>query len=106
MKRIVSLLLALLLVLSVFPVSSSAATVTKDEVTRAIAIVFDNSGSMYEDTTVLQNKPDAPYAWCRATYAMQAFANMMNPNDQMLIYPMHPITIGKDGTETYNWDNP
>lgn len=104
MKRIVSLLLALLLVLSVFPVSSSAATVTKDEVTRAIAIVFDNSGSMYE--RVGNADAEAPMAWCRATYAMQAFANMMNPNDQMLIYPMHPITVGKGSSEIFDWDNP
>lgn len=106
MKKILSLLLALLLVISILPVSASAAMVTKDEVTRAIAIVFDNSGSMYEDTSNWQNNPDAAYAWCRATYAMQAFANMMNPNDQMLIYPMHPITVGKGGSEVYNWDNP
>ena len=91
MKRILSLLLVILLAVSMFPWSASAATVTKQETKRAIAIVFDNSGSMYDSST--------PEAWCRATYAMEAFANMLNANDVMQIYPMHPISVTKDGRE-------
>lgn len=100
MKKILSLLLVLLLAISMLPISASAATVTKDEVTRAIAIVFDNSGSMY------QGNENSRKAWCRATYAMEAFANMMNANDVMQIYPMHPITIGKSGSTYYTMENP
>ena len=61
---------------------------------RAIAIVFDNSGSMYMN---------GDQAWCRATYAMEVFASMLNEGDTLLIYPMHPITVGD--TE-YTMDNP
>ena len=55
---------------------------------RAIAIVFDNSGSMYYD---------GDQAWCRATYAMEVFGSMLNTGDTLLIYPMHPVTV--DGKE-------
>lgn len=62
--------------------------------TRAIAIVFDNSGSMYIDGI---------QAWCRATYAMEVFASMLNKGDTLLIYPMHPIEVnGKQ----YTMENP
>lgn len=54
--------------------------------TRAIAIVFDNSGSMYDA---------GDQAWCRATYAMEVFASMLNEGDVLQIYPMHPITVGE-----------
>lgn len=57
---------------------------------RAIAIVFDNSGSMYTGGN---------QAWCRATYAMEVFAAMLNPGDTLDIYPMHPIQVeGKEYT--------
>lgn len=62
--------------------------------TRAISIVFDNSGSMY----VSGNQ-----AWCQATYAMEVFASMLNKGDTLMIYPMHAITV--DGAE-YTMDNP
>lgn len=62
--------------------------------TTAIAIVFDNSGSMYMNNN---------QAWCRATYAMEVFASMLNDGDTLLIYPMNAITL--NGTE-YTMDNP
>ena len=59
---------------------------------KSIAVVFDNSGSMYTNN----NK-----AWCRATYAMEVFAAMMNDGDTMAVYPMHPIEIdGKQFSRT------
>lgn len=70
--------------------ASSAHAATKQQKSRAIAVVFDNSGSMYNDGNV--------YGWCRATYAMEVFAAMMNEGDKLLIYPMHDISLGKNGS--------
>jgi len=62
----------------------------KAEIKRNIAIVFDNSGSMY-----LKGEK----AWCRATYAMEVFASMLNKGDTLSIHPMSPIDInGKKHT--------
>lgn len=58
---------------------------SKNTTSRAIAIVFDNSGSMYMNG----NK-----AWCRATYAIEVFASMMNQGDTMQVYPMYDVTVG------------
>ncbi len=60
-----------------------------------IAVVFDNSGSMY-----LGNNSQA---WCRAKYAMEIFASMLNynekngvPGDKLSVFPMWEVTT--DGT--------
>ena len=42
-------------------------------------------------------------AWCRATYAMEVFASMLNAGDVLQIYPMWPITIGD---KTYTMEAP
>ena len=67
---------------------------TKHTESRAIAIVFDNSGSMYDE---------GDQAWCRATYAMEVFASMLNKGDILQIYPMWPIEV--EG-RTYTMENP
>lgn len=96
MKRVTSLLLAFVLLLSCHAISvPEADAATKETQTRAIAIVYDNSGSMY-----IGNNSKA---WCRATYAMEVFGSMLNKGDVLLIYPMHPIEV--DGKE-YTMDNP
>ncbi len=71
-----------------------ASQVKKVEASRAIAIVFDNSGSMYAGS----NK-----AWSHATYAMEVFASMLNKGDTLQIYPMHSITVNG---QAYTMDNP
>lgn len=94
MKRKFCCVLALLLILEALSLPAFAEGSEKAQTTRSIAIVFDNSGSMY-----IQNNK----AWCRATYAMEVFAAMMNEGDTMAIYPMHQVTI--DGKE-YDGTNP
>lgn len=88
--RISSLLLMLLMVMSVFctiPFTASAATVTKSEKNYDIAVVFDNSGSMYQNQ-----------GWCRAKYAMEIFASMLNyDKDKLHIFPMWEVTT--DGSQ-------
>ncbi len=88
--RISSVLLMLLMVMSVFssiPFTASAATVTKTEKSYDIAVVFDNSGSMYDNM-----------GWCRAKYAMEIFASMLNyDKDRLYIFPMWEVTT--DGSQ-------
>lgn len=81
--KIMSLLLMALMVTGVFTqnrmVSMAAEKYTNK---RAIALVFDNSGSMYQNT-----------AWCQAIYAMEVFASMANEGDELRIFPMHDIEV-------------
>lgn len=95
MKRCISMILAVLLLLTCMLTGTPKGHASaKAGESRAIAIVFDNSGSMYD-------KGDQ--AWCRATYAMEVFASMLNEGDLLQIYPMWPITAG--GKE-YTMENP
>ncbi len=95
MKRCISMVLALLLLFSgVFAGTSAVHASAKAGDNRVIAIVFDNSGSMYDQ---------GDQAWCRATYAMEVFASMLNTGDTLLIYPMHAIKIGD---KTYTMESP
>lgn len=98
MKRGVSILLSVLLLLTcVYTGSPEAQAAIKVDDPRTIAIVFDNSNSMYKEERV---------EWCRATYAMEVFASMLNQNDTLLIYPMHAIQIGETGKEVYTMEKP
>ena len=95
MKRFLSILLAVALLLTCLPMDTQTAYASsKAKNSRAIAIVFDNSGSMYDA---------GDQAWCRATYAMEVFASMLNAGDTLQIYPMHPITVGD---KEYTMQNP
>ena len=85
MKRIISLFLTVILLFTCVIVGSTTVYAAKTDSSRGIAIVFDNSGSMYDA---------GDQAWCRATYAMEVFASMLNKGDTLQIYPMHPITVG------------
>lgn len=90
--RSLSLLLCLLMTLGALAaaaLSVSAATVTKAEKSYDIAVVYDNSGSMYNNNSM---------AWCRAKYAMEIFASMLNyDKDKLHIFPMWGVTT--DGTQ-------
>lgn len=95
MKRWMSVLLsAVLLLACMLPGAPRTQASAKPGETRAIAIVFDNSGSMYDV---------GDQAWCRATYAMEVFASMLNAGDILQIYPMHPIKVGD---REYTMENP
>lgn len=104
MKKIISLFLVIILLMTTFTFTASAAA-KRENPKRAIAIVFDNSGSMYlpSDAKGDPNPQEQAYAWCRATYAMEAFATMMNDSDVMQIYPMHAIEVNG---QQYSASNP
>lgn len=99
-KKVLSMIFVLLIMTFSFVSKISIQGAADAEKTRAIAIVFDNSGSMY---IKMNGDDDSTKAWCRATYAMESFATMMNSSDVMMIYPMHSITV--DG-KTYSSNNP
>ena len=91
--RIVSMLLALLMLFAVCPLTAFAeneapeldqTTVTnaRDSIRREINVVFDNSSSMYSNTD----------RWCYAKYAMEAFVAMLNTNDTLRVYTLNPVT--------------
>lgn len=94
-QRLLSCVVVFVLLATSLASTAFAANATKKQTTRAIGIVFDNSGSMY-----LGNNT----AWCRATYAMEVFASMLNEGDTLYIYPMSPIRVG--GTEYDSEWNP
>jgi predicted metal-dependent peptidase len=84
LRKLLPLWLAVLLLLSSALPGVSAATVTKVKKTYDIAVAFDNSGSMYENTN----------AWCHAKYAMEIFASMLDYSngDKLTIFPMYDVT--------------
>ena len=94
-RRVLAGLLVLVMVLSLLPLTGVEVSAAKQEKKRVIGIVFDNSSSMYYAPN--QN------AWCRATYAMEVFASMMNEGDLMQVYPMNEIEVG---TNRYTMDKP
>lgn len=99
-----SLLLIAVMLFSMFciaPLTSSAASVTKIEKSYDIAIAFDNSGSMYHGG---DEKNGSSKAWCRAKYAMEIFASMLNyGKDKLHIFPMWGVTT--DGSQPMNDKN-
>lgn len=75
-------ILVLFSMITNIPHTVQASTLTKVQKSYDIAVVFDNSGSMYDGK-----------AWCRAKYAMEIFASMMNyeNGDRLRIFPMWEV---------------
>ena len=95
-SKVLAIVLALAMLLGTVSLGTdqaNAGVVKKIEKSYDIAVVFDNSGSMYKSD-----------AWCKAKYAMEVFAAMMpydpkNPGQNSLrIYPMWEV--GKKGDKT------
>lgn len=93
-KRVKAFIICIIYILSfVCFFRTPCQAVEKKPIKREIAIVFDNSGSMYGSNL----------SWCRATYSIEMFASMLNDGDILRIYPMNDITVG---TESYNMTKP
>ena len=73
MKKTAILLLALLLIIQVFsfPAIAESESGSPKHIPRIVSVVFDDSGSMYDNTD----------RWAYASYAMQAFVAMMGEED-------------------------
>ena len=97
-KRLLSYVLIAAMLMTML-VSVTPVVSAEERKTKAISVVFDNSGSMYmSGSNDYSGKDDVPKAWCRATYAMEVFASMLNEGDVMQIHPMNPAY--KDDTCT------
>ena len=85
------LLLAMLAGMGTVVSADQSGSITKAETTYEIAVAFDNSGSMYNTA-----------AWCRAKYAMEIFASMLDydKGDRLVVFPMWEVLT--DGTKTGN----
>ncbi len=83
MKRIISVILALMIIagtVAVFPIVSSAESLY---VKKVVSVVYDDSGSMSQSGK--NNK------WAYANYAMQAFCGMLNSEDELYITYMSQV---------------
>ena len=94
MKKLLKQILVFALLICNLFVCTLPVSAGKAEIKRNIAIVFDNSGTMYYK---------GEKAWCRATYAMEVFASMMNKGDSLSIHPMNPIEVNGN---KYTMDSP
>ena len=108
MKKFLCFVLCLILLISAFSVLSFAKKGKRQtpEKQKDIAIVFDNSGSMFFKWP---NKVVGPSdRWSRALYATGVFASMLNydSGDCLSIYPMASVTIGEKGNDKYNDEKP
>lgn len=91
--RLMILLVTLVLALGLMPASAAGQpNVTKATRSYDIAVVFDNSGSMY-------NPHNDNMAWCQAKYAMEIFASMLDfdNGDKLTIFPMWKVVT--DGSK-------
>ena len=87
----VSVLLVLTILFSLsLPAFAAESSIEKPTKTYDIAVAFDNSGSMYGG--------NGPESWCRAKYAMEIFASMLNfgNGDRMTIFPMWYVSTGAE----------
>ena len=98
--RAVSLLLALLLTVGVCVagmISAGAADITTAQKTYDIAIVYDNSGSMYMKDPSIDMEGNE---WSKARYAMEIFGSMLDfKTDRLTIFPMWEVT--ENNKESY-----
>ncbi|MCR5034355.1 MAG: VWA domain-containing protein [Clostridia bacterium] len=95
-KKILAIFLTFIFMVGTISIgtdTASAGVVKKIDRSYDIAVVFDNSGSMYNNTD----------AWCKAKYAMEVFAAMMpyKKNDSLRIYPMWEVGNKGDKEGTF-----
>ena len=92
MKKALCLIIATLLVMIIYIGLSKTVsnTVFADAGTsKTINVVFDDSGSMYENGET---------RWCKAKYALEVFASMMGPNDRMNVFCMNGSEVHIDAS--------
>jgi len=93
MKKSIVLLLYLALISVIFAPIINAQSYTTDQRSKAIHIVYDDSGSMIKDDD------NGKYLdrWAQAKYAMEVFAAMLEENDTMRVYYMSDFDVKHGG---------
>jgi len=104
MNRFVALFFCLI-VISIVSIPLHSQSYTTDQRSKAVHIVYDDSGSMIKDNGVYLDR------WGQAKYAMEVFAVMLEEKDTMRVYymsdfdPLHngnvnaPARINMSGSE-------
>ena len=93
-KKSVSILFALAIVLSccaigAFPAQAKK-TMEAHKTPKHISIVYDDSGSMVNgDKTPHDKNPKNIMCWSQAKYSLEAFAAMLDTNDELDIYGLN-----------------
>lgn len=91
-RKILTLFLTMAMLITLFVGSVpqiAKAEENRTETKKIINIAFDNSGSMFWTQKYKPMK-----SWCRAKYAMEVFASMMNEQDELKIFPINPVSTG------------
>jgi len=91
MKKIVALCAYMALISAIFAPFIGAQTYTTDQRSKAIHVVYDDSGSMIKDDGVYFDR------WAQAKYAMEVFAAMLEEKDTMRVYYMSDFDIKHGG---------
>ena len=63
---------------------------------KIISVVYDDSGSMWDEND----------SWAAANYAMQAFAALLNADDEMYITYMSDVGTNQEGAKSVNLSDP
>ena len=84
LKRLTGCILALALLLTAVPCAALAAGSTPQHIPRIVYILYDNSGSMFDNAA----------RWAYASYAMQSFCAMMDESDEL-----HVLYLNGGGSE-------
>jgi len=95
MKRMFTIFLSLLFV-SVFFLPLNAQTYETNQPSKAVNIIYDDSGSMIRSGGVGGTGPLLD-RWGQAKYAMEVFAAMLEENDTMSVYYMSDYVIANGG---------
>ena len=90
-KKIVALLIHLVLIFA-FSTPLTAQSYTTDQRSKAIHVVYDDSGSMIYDYGVYVDR------WGQAKYAMEVFAAMLEEKDAMRVYYMSDFDTSIGGS--------
>jgi len=93
MKRGIVLLLFLAFISAIFAPFISAQTYTTDQRSKAIHVVYDDSGSMIKDDDTGKYLD----RWAQAKYAMEVFAAMLEEKDAMRVYYMSDFDVKHGG---------
>jgi hypothetical protein len=81
-RRLISALILFGLMITMIVPSGPASQASESTSGKVIQVVYDDSGSMIVNNKVYQE------SWSQAKYALEVFAAMLGPNDELNVFPM------------------
>ena len=91
MKKVFTFIVLCSLIFQLSTCLFPACASTANQHSRAIHVVFDDSGSMIRDNNQYVDR------WCQAKYALEVFAAMLEENDIMQVYYMSDFDTSAGG---------